>query len=50
MVDITDVYNLKAKLDELKTRLHNEPRTKQEKNLADKYLNEVLFIVDRVLR
>ncbi len=50
MVHITDVYNLKAKLNELKTRLYNEPRPKQEKDLADKYLNEVLFLIDQVLR
>ncbi len=49
MVDITDVYTLKAKLNELKTRLYNEPRPKQEKDLADNYLNEVLFLVDKML-
>jgi hypothetical protein len=50
MVHLTDVYTLKAKLNELKTRLHNEPRTKQETELADKYLNEVFFLVDKFLR
>jgi hypothetical protein len=49
MVYITDVYTLKAKLDELKTRLYNEPRPQNEKNLADNYLNEVLFLVDKML-
>jgi hypothetical protein len=50
MVHITDVYALKAKLNELKTRLYNEPRPQNEKDLADKYLNEVFFLIDQVLR
>jgi len=49
MVHITDVYALKAKLNELKTRLYNEPRPQNEKNLSDNYLNEVLFLVDKML-
>jgi hypothetical protein len=49
MVHVTDVYTLKAKLNELKTRLYNEPRPQNEKNLADNYLNEVLFLVDKML-
>ncbi len=48
MIHITDIYTLKAKLNNLKTRLYNEPRSQQEKNLANKYLNEVLFLVDQL--
>ena len=48
MIHITDVYALKAKLNKLKTNLYNEPKPKHEKNLAEKYLNEVLFLVDQL--
>jgi hypothetical protein len=49
MYNITDVYALKAKLNSLKHKLYSESRTPQEKDLADKYLNEVLFLVDSLL-
>jgi hypothetical protein len=50
MIHLTDIYTLKARLNNLKTRLYSEPRSQQEKDLADKYLNEVLFLVEQVLR
>lgn len=49
MPHITDVYALKAKLNLLKHKLYSESRSQQEKDLADKYLNEVLFLVDSLL-
>jgi hypothetical protein len=49
MYNITDVYALKAKLNALKHKLYSESKTQQEKDLADKYLNEVLFLVDSLL-
>lgn len=49
MVHVTDVYALKAKLNLLKHKLNSEQRPYQEKDLADKYLNEVLFLVDSLL-
>lgn len=49
MPHITDVYALKAKLNDLKHKLYSESRSQQEKDLADKYLNEVLFLVDSLL-
>jgi hypothetical protein len=50
MPHITDVYALKAKLHLLKHRLKSEPKSSQEKDLADKYLNEVLFLVEALLK
>jgi hypothetical protein len=49
MIHVTDVYALKAKLDHLKHKLYSESKSQQEKDLADKYLNEVLFLVDTLL-
>ncbi len=48
MVQITDIYSLKAKLDNLKIRLGQEPRPYNEKELAEKYLSEVFFLVDQL--
>jgi hypothetical protein len=50
MIHITDVYALKAKLNLLKHKLCNENVTQKEKDFVDKYLNEVLFIVDSSFR
>lgn len=49
MVHLTDVYALKARLNLLKHKLYSEKRSQQEKDLADKYLDEVIFLVDRML-
>jgi hypothetical protein len=50
MIHITDVYALKAKLNLLKHKLKSESYSKKEKDLIDRYLNEVFFIVDSHLR
>jgi hypothetical protein len=50
MIHTTDVYSLKAKLHGLKNKLQKEQKSQKEKNLADQYLNEVLFLVDSLLR
>jgi hypothetical protein len=50
MIHSTDVFALKAKLNYLKHKLQREQRPQNEKDLADEYLNEVLFLVDSVLR
>jgi hypothetical protein len=50
MIHTTDVYSLKAKLNGLKNKLQREQKPQNEKNLADQYLNEVLFLVDALLR
>lgn len=48
MVTITDIYQLKAKLNGLKHDLNNEPSTWEQKQLADKYLNKVLDYVNEL--
>lgn len=50
MIHSTDVYSLKAKLNGLKNKLQREQKPQNEKNLADEYLNEVLFLVDSLLK
>jgi hypothetical protein len=50
MVHITDVYNLKAKLNSLKNKLYNEQKSQKQKEIADRYLNEIIFLVDKMLR
>lgn len=50
MIHSTDVYSLKAKLNDLKNKLQREQKPQNEKNLADYYLNEVLFLVDSLLK
>jgi len=48
MVDYKDIYSLKAKLDMLKHRLYSEPKSWQEKELANKYLNQAIDFVDEL--
>ena len=45
MITITDIYHLKAKLNRLKHNLNAENRSWQEKEFANKYLNQVLDYV-----
>ena len=42
MVHLTDIYELKAKLNGLKHDLDKEPSTWEQRELANKYLNKVL--------
>jgi len=48
MVNITDIYELKAKINNLKHQLDKEPRSWEEKELANKYLNKVLNYLDEL--
>lgn len=48
MIHITDIYELKAKIHKLKQQLDNEPKWQYEKDLANKYLNKVLELVDEL--
>jgi hypothetical protein len=50
MIRITDVYAFKAKLNTLKHKLYSEKINQKEKDLANQYLDEVLFLVDSLLR
>lgn len=50
MINSTDVFAFKAKLNSLKNKLQREQKPQNEKNLADQYLNEVLFLVDSLLK
>jgi hypothetical protein len=48
MVDQRDIFTLKARLHHLKHQLYNECVSDQEKNLAHKYLNQVLNFVEEL--
>lgn len=48
MIHIIDIYELKAKIHKLKHQLDNEPNWQHEKDLANKYLNKVLELVDEL--
>ena len=48
MIHITDIYQLKARLNRLKNDLNNEPSTSEQRELADKYLNKVLDYVNEL--
>ena len=48
MVNITDVYQLKARLNGLKHDLDREPSTWEQRELANKYLNKVLDYVNEL--
>jgi len=48
MVNITDVYQLKARLNGLKHDLDKEPSTSEQRELANKYLNKVLDYVNEL--
>lgn len=48
MVHYTDVYALKAKLNRLKHNLNAENKSWQEKELANKYLNEAINYVNEL--
>jgi hypothetical protein len=48
MIHPTDVYTLKAKVHKLKHKLYAEPSSIHEKQLAERYLNEVLFLLEEL--
>jgi hypothetical protein len=48
MVNITDIYELKAKLNKLKHQLNKESKSYQEKELANKYLDKVFDYLDEL--
>ena len=48
MVDINDIYSFKARVHKLKHKLDQEPKSNQEKELANKYLNQVLDCLDEL--
>jgi len=48
MVNITDIYQLKARLNGLKHDLDKEPSTCEQCELANKYLNKVLDYVNEL--
>ena len=48
MINITDYFSLKSKVYKLKLSLDNEPSNIEEKRLADKYLSQVLFLLEEL--
>jgi hypothetical protein len=48
MVHNTDIFELKAKLSKLKHRLYTEPKSWEEKELANKYLNQAIDYVNEL--
>jgi len=48
MVNYTDIYSLKAKLDKLKHKLYSESKSWHEKELADRYLNQAIDYVNEM--
>jgi hypothetical protein len=48
MVEITDIYALKAKLNKLKLELYQEYKSPIEKELANKYLNKAIDYVNEL--
>jgi heme exporter protein D len=48
MLHITDIFELKAKLNDLKHRLDREARLPQEKELAHKYLSIAIDYVNEI--
>lgn len=48
MVNVADVYELKARLNKLKHELYNEYRSPLEKELAHKYLNKAIDYVNEL--
>lgn len=48
MIHITDIYQLKSRLNKLRLELDNEHRSYQDKELAKKYLNKAIAYVDEL--
>lgn len=49
MIHITDVYTLKARVDKLKHQIDQEYKTTSEKELAHKYVNKVMNLIDELV-
>lgn len=50
MVTATDVYSLKAKLNYLKQQLYHDNISQEQKDVVNRYLNQVIDVVERSLR
>lgn len=50
MVTATDVYSLKAKLNSLKQQLYYDNISQEQKDVVNRYLNQVIDAVERTLR
>jgi hypothetical protein len=48
MVDYKDIYSLKVKLDKLKDKLYSESKSWEDKELANKYLNQAIDYVNEL--
>lgn len=48
MVSVTDIFELKARLNDLKHRLDKEPRSHYEKELAHRYLSKAIDYVNEI--
>lgn len=48
MVHVTDIYELKARLNKLKNELWHEHVSFEKKELADKYLNKAIDYVNEL--
>lgn len=50
MVTTIDVYSLKAKLNYLKQQLYHDNLPQEQKEVVNRYLNQVFDAVERTLR
>lgn len=50
MVTATDIYALKAKLNYLKQQLYHEQIPQEHKDIANRYLNQVIDVIEQTLR
>jgi hypothetical protein len=50
MVTTTDVYALRAKLNNLKQQLYYEQISQEQKDVANRYLNRVIDYVEQSLK
>ena len=48
MVSFTDIFELKARLDGLKHKLYSESKSCEDKELANKYLNQAIDYVNEL--
>jgi hypothetical protein len=48
MIHLTDIYELKARLNGLKHDLDREPSTWEQRELANKYLNKAIDYVNEL--
>jgi hypothetical protein len=50
MVTTADVYALRAKLNQLKQQLYYEQISQEQKDVANRYLNRVIYYVEQSLK